>query len=70
MLTEGRTNARVTGILLAHTWAFGSGELKTANFETFFEKIPCSKYLKEHYVFCHLSQCKCTRSRTCESFIR
>ena len=24
----GRTDARVTGILLAHQWAFGSGELK------------------------------------------
>ena len=27
MLTDGRTDAGVTGILLAHPWAFGSGEL-------------------------------------------
>ena len=27
--TEGRTDAGVTGILLAHPGAFGSGELKT-----------------------------------------
>ena len=25
---DGRTDNRVTGILLAHPWAFGSGELK------------------------------------------
>ena len=30
--TDGRTtDAGVTGILLAHQWAFGSGELKTLN---------------------------------------
>ena len=30
MLTDGRTmDARVTGILIAHLGAFGSGELKT-----------------------------------------
>ena len=28
MLTDGRTDAGVTGILIAHLWAFGSGELK------------------------------------------
>ena len=27
--TDGRTDAGVTGILLAHLGAFGSGELKT-----------------------------------------
>ena len=26
---DGRTDAGVTGILLAHPWAFGSGELKS-----------------------------------------
>ena len=30
MLTDGRrTDAAVTGILLAHPWAFSSGELKS-----------------------------------------
>ena len=28
MLRDGRTDARVTGILIAHLGAFGSGELK------------------------------------------
>ena len=28
---DGRTDARVTGILLAHQWAFGSGELKISS---------------------------------------
>ena len=27
--TDGRTDNGVTGILLAHPWAFGSGELKS-----------------------------------------
>ena len=29
MLTDGRTDAGVIGILLAHQWALGSGELKS-----------------------------------------
>ena len=29
MLTDGQTDTGVTGILLAHLGAFGSGELKT-----------------------------------------
>ena len=31
MLTDGQTDDGVTGILLAHPWAFGSGELKILN---------------------------------------
>ena len=39
MLTEGRTDdgqtdARVTGILIAHLGAFGSGELKISQFRS------------------------------------
>ena len=42
---DGRTDGGVTGILLAHPWAFGSGELKssendqlTGHFQSFFLK--------------------------------
>ena len=31
MLTDGRTDVGVTGILIAHLGAFSSGELKTQN---------------------------------------
>ena len=37
MLTDGRTtDARVTGILIAHLGAFGSGELKSKKKKKFF----------------------------------
>ena len=35
-----RTDAGVTGILLAHPWAFGSGELKTFEAYKVKKKLP------------------------------
>ena len=49
MLTDGRTDDGVTGILIAHLGAFGSGELKILGFTS---KIKVgSGYPKHRYFF-------------------
>ena len=56
---DGRTtDAGVTGILLAHQWAFGSGELKNQQTTTNYEKLPSmqrARYFqapKPYVIFC------------------
>ena len=61
MLTDGRTtDARVTGILIAHLGAFGSGELKITVYNNFLSLKPLKDpvNMPNFYIFnCNIYIC-------------
>ena len=62
MLTDGRTtDARVTGILIAHLGAFGSGELKMWALKTWcVTKVTHCILLFLYFVYCYFNVCGVT----------